>query len=91
MRTILFWIGASRRFFVQKQLHPVEHYHDGMFCCGNASVLHKRNNHQKCIGLEYCLSQLDNIYISAVGQSFVHYSQSTKKHATLQSVCGYLC
>lgn len=94
MRTILFRTGTGRRFPVQKQLHSVEHHHDGWlppfhiqskFCCVclNISTL--------LTGLEYCLSQLDNIHIPTVGQYSVHNSQSTKKYQTLQSICGFLC
>lgn len=40
--------------------------------------------------MEHRVSQLDNVYIFAVGKSIVDHTESTKEHAALCSVCGFL-
>lgn len=41
--------------------------------------------------MEHRVSQLDNVYIFAVGKSVMDHTESTEEHAALCSFCGFLC
>lgn len=57
----------------------------------NWFLLRKLSSFSQISVMEYRVSQLDNVYIFAVGKSVMDHTESTEEHAALCSFCCFLC